>query len=279
MVKRAPAITEEVTEIMVERITRDLKTAARVLTAQEARYLVDFYYLIQDARMRAFAQDRAMKEVGEPSSFAKWLGENFETLEAQVKRALQAYAEASPVGEWAMRVPGVGPVLAAGLLAHIDIEQAPTVGHIWSFAGLNPEAKWERGEKRPWNARLKVIAWKLGESFVRVSGHENDVYGHIYAERKAQEQERNEKRLFKDQAEAILKAKRIAKDTEAYKWYSQGKLPPAHIHARAKRYATKLFLAHLQAVMYEVKYGKEAPKPYILTQPGHAHYIRPPFWT
>ena len=37
---------------------------------------------------------------------------------------------------------GIGPVIAAGLLANIDIKQAPTVGHIWRFAGLDPTNKW-----------------------------------------------------------------------------------------------------------------------------------------
>ena len=137
---------------------------------------------------------------------------------------------------------------------------------------------WGKGEKRPWNARLKVVCWKAGESFVKVQNNDRDIYGTVYAERKALEQARNAEGLFADQAAAMLERKRIGKDTEAYKWYSQGMLPPAHIHARSTRYAVKLFLAHWHHVAYETEYAEEPPKPYVLTQLDHAHYIAPPNW-
>jgi hypothetical protein len=226
-------------------------------------------------------------------------------------------------------------------MAHIDIEQAPTVGHIWRFAGLDPTRTWlgreaaakmvkdevantvegpmpsrvgaavislattlgvdpaalmrwaitnNKGEtvnltattlakaiaKRPWNADLKTLCWKIGESFVKVSGRDDDVYGHVWAERKAQEEQRSEAGQFADQAAAG--AERVGKTTEAYKHYSQGKLPPGHLHARAKRYAVKLFLSHFHHVAYELRYGEPPPKPYVLTQEGHAHFLGPPNW-
>jgi hypothetical protein len=43
------------------------------------------------------------------------------------------------------------------LLARIDIVKAPTAGHIWRYAGLDPTVRWNKGEKRPWNAGLKVL--------------------------------------------------------------------------------------------------------------------------
>ena len=56
-------------------------------------------------------------------------------------------------------------------------------------------------------------------------------------------------------------------------------LPPAHIHARAKRYAVKLFLSHWHHVAYMIEYdGQEPPKPYILNQDGHTHFLAPPNW-
>lgn len=54
-------------------------------------------------------------------------------------------------------IHGIGPVISAGLLAHIDIHRAVTVGHIWRFAGLDPSVKWLKKTKRPWNAGLKVL--------------------------------------------------------------------------------------------------------------------------
>lgn len=170
-------------------------------------------------------------------------------------------------------------MIAAGLLAHIDITKAPTVGHIWRFAGLDPTVTWAKGQKRPWNASLKVLAWKIGESFVKVSGHDSDFYGHLYLERKAREQAKNEAGAYAEQAAAMLTKKRFRDETGAKKAYESGKLPPGHIHARAKRWAVKLFLSHWHHVAYESHYGTLPPKPYILTiEGGHAHRIDVPNW-
>jgi len=173
---------------------------------------------------------------------------------------------------------GIGPVLSAGLLAHIDIEKAPTVGHIWSFAGLVEGQVKQKGVKLPWNADLKVLCWKIGESFVKVSNNPKDIYGHIYAARKGYETAKNEAGDYAQQAEKILAGKNCGHETEAYKAYFQGKLPLAHVHARAKRYAVKLFLAHWHHVAYETKYGTLPPKPYVISIKGHADYIAPPNW-
>ncbi|MHB8069867.1 MAG: hypothetical protein ACYDIC_18395, partial [Desulfobaccales bacterium] len=80
---------------------------------------------------------------------------------------------------------------------------------------------------------------------------------------------------FRDQAVEKLKKFNIGKNTEAYKYYSIGKLPPGHIHARAKRYAVKIFLSHYHARAYELEFGEKPPAPYPLAIMGHAHYIGP----
>jgi len=265
----------------MERLKKDLRQAAATLSESEARYLVDYYYVMQDDRKRAHNQVRALataEPVEEPSDIVLWVADSTQRLEDEIRKTLDVYSSASTLGAWAKSITGIGPVIAAGLLAHIDIEQAPTAGHIWRFAGLDPTLVWAKKEKRPYNAKLKVLCWKIGESFVKVSNNASDVYGHIYQERKALEIERNEQSLFADQAAAKLQQFNIGKDTEAHKWYSGGKLPPAHIHARAKRYAVKLFLAHFHHVAFEVRYDTPPPKPYILTQGNHTHYLAPPNW-
>ena len=270
---------EEITTLdPLELLRADLRRAAATLTPSEVRYLVDYYYEIQEGRKRADNQMRDLLGAGEPHQVIQWLSKNTGRFEGNIKLALGAFSQASPVGVWAESIVGIGPIISAGLLAHIDIEKAPTVGHIWRFAGLDPTDEWNKGEKRPWNARLKVLCWKVGESFVKVSGNPQDFYGHLYLERKVYEQKRNDAGELAEQAAEKLRRFKIGKDTEAFTWYSQGKLPPAHIHARAKRWAVKLFLAGWQHVAYEVKFGKCPPKPYILTQPTHSHEIAVPNW-
>jgi hypothetical protein len=263
----------------VTRLSRDLKKAAQTLSPDEARYLVDAYYQMQGDRIRSANQVRALTASEEPHQTIAWLADNAGVLERSIAGALDAYSKASLVGTWARSICGIGPVIAAGLLAHIDITKAPTAGHIWRFAGLDPTVTWEKKAKRPWNASLKTLCWKIGESFVKVSTNDDDVYGHLYVARKAYEQQRNEAGALADQAAAKLEKFRIGKGTEARKAYEAGRLPPAHVHARAKRWAVKLFLAHYQAVAYRDHFGTDAPKPYILTREGgHAHEITVPNW-
>jgi len=286
------------------KLTEDLKKASLGLSREEARFLVDAYYQLQDARIRAAGQIRAVLD--ETPGILSWVQLYVENIEDEIKKALTMYASGHPVCEWAQTVKGIGPVLSAGLVAHIDITKCPTVGHIWSFAGVNPEQEWGKGQKRPYNADLKVLQWKIGESFVRSGG--GGIYNDVYKTRKEQEIARNLNGDFADQAKAKLKKFNIGKNTDAYKWYAgritrkeaervlklaaadkvvkpklvkEGKgqpmLPPAHIHSRAKRYAVKLFMSHWHFVAYFNHYGKRPPKPYILEHGhGHVHEILPP---
>jgi hypothetical protein len=259
----------------VKRLTRDLVSAATTLSIGEARFLVDAYYAMQDNRIRTNGQVRALAESKEPHDVLRWLAAQDDALENQIKRALARYAESSPLGEWCLSVTGIGPVITAGLLAHIDITKAPTVGHIWRFAGLDPTVTWNKNEKRPWNASLKTLCWKIGESFVKVCNHEDAVYGRIYTERKEYEQKRNDAGELADQAKAMLERKNFKKDTKAKAFYESGKLPPGHIHARAKRYAAKLFLSHYHEKAHWLHYGVAPPLPYPIAILGHAHKIEP----
>lgn len=316
-------------EPVIERLNRDTLEAARHMSADEARYLVDTYYQRQDDRKRAANQTRATDDSGEPNRVIEWLTGQSDALETRIRSLLDAYSGAQPIGQWARNIVGIGPVIAAGLMAHIDINRAPTVGHIWRFAGLDPTSEWigrkaadamvkevitgnmttdeampilaqragmkpdilrkfaqqYAGEGKkigaasvakalarcPWNAQLKVLCWKIGESFVKVSGHPKDIYGHVYLDRKAYESAKNEAGDYAAQAEAKLVKFKIGKDTEAYSHYSKGRLPPAHIHSRAKRYAVKLFLAHYHGELYRLTFGKEPPLPYPIAHLGHAH--------
>ena len=260
----------------VHKLTSDMKEAAKTLSRLEARYVVSLYYRMQEYRIATSAMIKKHQESGEPHSLISSLMDDMRVFENEIKKGLEIFASNDPVGRWSMSVCGIGPVIAAGLLAHIDIERACTAGHVWSFAGLNPAVEWGKGEKRPWNAALKVICWKAGQSFVKVSGRDKDVYGKIYKVRKAYEVEKNEKKMYADQAAAKIKGNKIGKETVAYKFYSDGLLPPAHIQQRAERYAVKLFLSHWHHVAYWVHYGTEPPKPYPIGILNHAHEVDVP---
>lgn len=304
----------------VHRLSRDMIKAMRQggggITTSEARFLVDLYYSMQRMRIRINNQAKGLdrdaeksQKDAEPHEALDWTLMQFDTLEQQVARILAVYSETHPMAWFFARTLGVGPILASGLLAHIDINRAPTVGHIWNFAGLNPDIAWGKGQKRPWNTPLKTLCWKVGESFVKVANKPGAFYGQVYAARKALEWKKNMNGDYRTQCAAKLATHQIGKTTDAYAWYSGAidpekvqdaletgaqltvgalradpditlvvgceMLPPAHIHARAKRYAVKLFLSHLHECWYRQEVG-EPPRPFAIAQLGHAHYIAPP---
>lgn len=282
--KKKGLLNQKETFAMFEKLSKDIKDASVTLSDQEARYLVDTYYQFQDYRIASMNQCRKLEspQTGEtqdePNSTLLFFASQFGILEKQMKSILEVYVKSKPIGRWMLSLKGIGPVIAAGVIANIDITKVQTAGQIWAFAGLDPTKKWEKGQKRPWNARLKNLSWKIGQSFVKVSNKEDAIYGQIYKEKKAYYIKKNEEGGFAERAAQILKEKKYDKSTDAYKAYSKGKLPPAHIEQMAERYATKIFYSHLFTVWYEMENKKPAPKPFAEAILGHAHIIYPPNW-
>jgi hypothetical protein len=323
----------------LKQLRADLGDAARKLDRSEARYLVDLYYQLQELRKASANQSRAAGEDEEPNQFVSWIKSEFFAMEGEIKRAMQAFASESVTGNWTMNLYGFGPVLAGGLLAHIDILKAPTAGHIWSFAGLNPSSTWggregakktveevlgpkKRGEKiafddvarvaiaagrnaeslwrmtkdldteaefvartklastlakRPWNAKLKVLAWKIGQCVVKFQNGDNSYYGPLYRSYKAKLIEKNLSGKFNDAAAENLAGLKD-KTTVTYKANTEGRLSDGHIDSRATRWVGKLFLSHWHEVAFMEHHGTLAPKPFALAHLGHAHYIEVPYW-
>jgi hypothetical protein len=241
---------EDDVDELVTRLTADVRNAAKLLSQQEARYLVDQYYTVQNYRKATANQIRALSKGAEPTDTILYFNHMHRKLEAQLKKVLDVYTDNHEIGQYLKSITGIGPVIAAGLLAHIDIRKAPYAGNIQSFAGFNPTMVWEKGKKRPFNAKLKVICFHAGESFIKRQNSDKDHYGKYYVKRKEWEAEQNANYAFADQAREKLEKFKIGKDKEAYKWYSQGLLPPAHVHARARRWVIKLWLSHVHAVWY-----------------------------
>ena len=308
-------IFEDAQEIQeIRKISKELKKASVTMTKEEARDLVDLYYITQKDRIRANNQIAAIhkphkdweKEVSklthqvekgnatqeeldelikqepiiEPHKTLDYFLKTYLANEKDMKACLEIYAKSKPIGRWLLSITGIGPVIAAGLIAHIDISKVQTAGQIQAFGGLDPNRMtWKKGEKRPWNASLKTLYWKIGQSFVKTSNRESDIYGKIYQERKVYEKEKNENLEYLDQALDIVKTR---KWTEKTMWmkeiYETGMLPDCHIAARAARYATKRFLSHFFDVYYEMYHHEKPPKPYPIAQLGHAHMVPAPNW-
>jgi hypothetical protein len=140
---------------------------------ETARSLVDLYYRMQEER-KALANQVGAIERGTDTGGSQWIEytlRQIEVLEANAAAFLETFAWSHPMGPWLQAVHGIGPVLAAGLLAHLTLQ--PTVGHWWRFAGLDPSQQWLGAEKlRPeWDrlegdveTRLRILSGIVGRN-------------------------------------------------------------------------------------------------------------------
>jgi hypothetical protein len=254
-----------ITETRSELLTKIVKTLA--LKSHEIGEMVELYYDSQHLRIQHANKERTEP----PSELAEWLDFWTHAGEAVISGALKRWilSEESPAEtKWAFDQIGIGPVIAAGLAAHIDVEKASSISSVWKFAGLAPGAdKKVKGQKLPYNSRLKTLCWKLGESFVKVSGKEGAFYGQLYAEFKSEEIKRNEEGQYAEAAKRELASKRITEKATKERLLS-GKLTDGHLHARAKRRAVKIFLAHYWSKGREGR-GLPVRDPYPITILGH----------
>lgn len=260
---------------MFTRFARDVRSMSADLDSTSARNIVDAYYTLQENRMAFAAQARELEKQESPHELVAFMAHNLQIMEKALKYPLERFAESSVAGEWALSQYGIGPVLAAGLSAHIDITKAPTAGSVWRYAGLDPTQTWEKGQKRPYNAELKTLCWKIGQSFMKFSGKEECFYGQLYKQDKARRIAKNEAGDYADFAKSILDKKNFKANQTRAKLES-GILSDAQIDAQARRFAVKIFLSHYHAVAYQAHHGEPAPRPYIIAHGDHVHEIAIP---
>ena len=314
---------------MAESMKKDFVNVGNI-SREEMKMLVDLYYQLQANRKRTREQIRSIEQnrdggKGSNADIMRWVLVNQSCIEKQIPEIMQEVCEHDEVGKWLLQIKGIGPVLAAALIAYFDVEGRQYANTFISYAGLNDNNRpwlgkekskkiiddimgtrkkvteddvakicaktqwsydylykacydekkgkvvWSRKNleaacaKIPYNQRLKSIMWNVGQSFIYQSSR-GSYYGKLYMERKAYEVKRNEEGHNKEYAEANI-GKLKDKNTETYKAYSQGIIPPSQITARARRWVEQLFLAHLFDEMYRVHNDALPPVPYILAHP------------
>lgn len=270
-----PIVPESFDFPLYTRFNRDVRSLAAEMDQNSTRKLVDAYYTIQENRMAFSAQARELQSQGSPSELVEFLSYNLQLMEKSLKFPLESFADSTVAGKWALSQYGIGPVLAAGLCAHIDITKAPTAGSVWRYAGLDPTQKWEKGQKRPFNAELKTLCWKIGQSFMKFHKRDECFYGQLYRQDKDRRVSKNEAGDYADFAKEILDTKNF-KVNQTRATLETGILSDAQIDAQARRFAVKIFLSHYHAVAFQAHYGEPAPRPYIIAHGDHVHEIAIP---
>lgn len=260
-----------------------------------------------DKNQNRFEDDlkRALHEFADAYKVGRWLMSLHGIAGVLSSNILAIFdiRQAETVGHW-WRFSGLdptrkwhGPTKAASFLSaagltsrsrEIARAQSENLAELSGFSIQEIEAAWTGGirdkkryeavkelfSRRPWNARAKtLVTFKVGECLIKGKGSSKDYYGRLYEDRKAYEHDLNDRGRYAEFAALQLQEKKYG-DNEARKSYEAGRLPKGHIHARCRRWMSKLFLSHVHHVMYVDFYKKDPPVPYVFEMPGdHRHFI------
>ena len=329
-------VNEDVEMLVIDSITASKSQLATVKnpSRQDIKTMVKLFYDTQRCRKNAANVVRdAKKNESEELIVNAFMADalDYAKIEKNISNQLKALCNSSEVGRWLLSIKGIGPVLAAGLIAYFDVTRAKYATNFISYAGLNDNnrpwlgaeksrkildeilngrkeitdddviqyatrtqwkynyllekaynqntGKWSKTElvkaasRIPYNAQLKTLVWKVGKSFEWVKNKPDSLYGKILNERLIYENWMNDHGKYVEQAKANITNKNIGKETETYKFNSEGKLSPSHINARALRYTTKIFISHLFEEMYRVENDEIPPRYYALEHLEGQHNI------
>jgi len=221
------------------------------MTLEDIRVLVDMYRTFQRKRIafgnRVSALQRGSDE-GDPAPHAGFMA-MFYAMESAVDRRMGQVVTEHPVYErWLKNVRGMGPTLAAQLLAMTGPDEAmaarETVSTLWAFAGMAVKnGKGQRpvaGEKLPYNAKLRVLLYNIGGSFLRSGSPFRKVYD----------------------------------DSRAHYLANRPDWTDGHRHMAAMRRMMKVFLS-LYWEVYRKMMGLGVRPSYVEEKLGHTHLYKP----
>ena len=98
------------------------------------------------------------------------LADTARQMEKDIEKQFKIHLKTQPIyNEYLSKVKGVGPAMAAWILAEFDIEIATTVSKMWQYAGMNPALV--HGKKR-----IKTSAYKpeMGPIINKLTGFANE---------------------------------------------------------------------------------------------------------
>jgi hypothetical protein len=198
------------------------------------RALVEVYYDIQEVRIRSFNR---LRQIGEVKGVSP---KHLKLLEQEIKLYIQAQIKGHPLTVYLRGIRGIGPILAGGLISYFDVHKAPHISSFWKYAGLSVEenraVRRKRGEKTDYNPTVKVLMWKIADSFIK---QRTPFYRDIYDNAKTEENKKLNNPLENPQNCPIY--------NECVKRLKKTKTPACkmHIHRRACRRMVKRFLSDL----------------------------------
>ena len=282
------------------KLSKDITANLNTISTEGVKFLVKYYYTLQDHRKILGNQIKSMDEDIKHTGLLQHFYNIQQYSEDEVKRCLKIWVERTYLGQWCMSHTGIGPVITAGLMSSIDINIGTTAAKVTRYCGLDPGSRRVKGEKINYNPDMKRLAWLIGRSFVFNSNREGCDYGKLYKERLKKETSNNDGFMYREQALEQYKKIKDSRDKKKKKVeevedelmgeemdekdilavLKSGKLTKGWLISRSARWAVKIFLSHYQYVATVIEKGSAPIRPYAFQILGHAeeNYIPPFNW-
>lgn len=170
-----------------------------------------------------------------------------------------------PIVEAALKIPCVGPMTVAVILAYVDIKKARYASSLWAYAGLH-KPSYQRRDKNKDNQDghmvLRNALFTMAESFWKGKTKYRNAYVEIWE---------NEK--LKLEASQKITKTRLAGKQGIYekKWCD---VSPGHRHSAGRRKMIKHFLADMWKVWRTLE-GLDTPMLYPEAKLGHKGIVTP----
>lgn len=182
-------------------------------------------------------------------------GKTAEKVENQFQDVFDITSGEPVYREWLSNVNGVSTTLTARLLHRFGYcEDFDRVSDLWSYCGLTPGSKREKGEQMSFDPQAKKVAWLVADCMMK------------QGDRSAYRRE-----FFDPYKNKQLKRMEMAEDMTEGQLDEKNWTPPesqGHAHNRAMRYLAKKFLKHYWAISRDIK-GLDMPDEYIIAHGGH----------
>lgn len=226
-----------------------------------------------ELRVKRLVREGLMTEAEAEDFFAVPL-QRLKDAEASMEKLVWREVRDLPIVDlWLIRVKGVGPRLAALLVANIgNIGRFDTISKLWAYAGLHVidgrAPKRAVGQKANWNAELKATAWKLGQSFVKIA---DSPYRKLYDAYKVRITEReiaNGNIIWQSDGTKHTPAHHLPKVKPPKKAPAKPEWTLGRINNMALRYVAKRLLAHLWLVWRAMEH-LPIREPYCISHQGH----------
>lgn len=260
---------EEESEERKKQAAERMQATSEMLAKKKHKELwtrVQAFYDHQKLRIAQGNRIGMYEKLGVDMAGMQWYPESMKAVEERFEKEMMMLVRKEYVWqEYLSKVKGIGPIMAAGLIAWFDDPaKANTPSKMWKYAGLGvTDGKADRkhkGENIGFNPKLKTHMYKIGKQLFFAKGN----YYKYYL---------GEKKLISEKHKPAIDVESLAKKDRVTYWQEHpNEWPNGKCHSYAFRKMLKLFLSNFWEVWRDSE-GLPKAQPYAEAILGHVDII------